>query len=98
MYQVFLGEVPLPIAPSSITTTINNRNETVDLIDGSQINILKKAGLTEISFSFLIPSQNYPFATPSVCLSQYVFPCPKPAWTFPFVTPSAISDNDDLTI
>lgn len=63
MYQVFLGELPLPIAPSSITTTINNRNETVDLIDGTQINILKKAGLTEISFSFLIPSQNYPFAT-----------------------------------
>lgn len=63
MYQVFLGTLPLPIAPASITTTINSRNEVIDLIDGTQINVLKNAGLTEISFSFLIPSQSYPFAT-----------------------------------
>lgn len=63
MYQVFLGYVPLPIAPSAIKTTINSRNQTIDLIDGREINILKESGLQEISFDFLLPHQSYPFVT-----------------------------------
>lgn len=63
MYQVFLGAVPLPIAPAKITTTINSRDTTVDLIDGREISILKGKGLTEISFDFLLPHQSYPFVT-----------------------------------
>lgn len=63
MYQVFLGEMPLPIAPSKIETLVGNRSETVELIDGREVNILKGQKLTEISFDFMIPSQNYPFAT-----------------------------------
>lgn len=63
MYQVFLGTIPLPITPSRIETKINGRNETVELVDGSQVPILRLPGLTEISFEFMIPSQNYPFAS-----------------------------------
>lgn len=63
MYQVFIGYMPLPIAPASIDVTYPNRNTTVSLINGNEINILKNPGLTEISFEFLIPHQSYPFTT-----------------------------------
>lgn len=63
MYQVFIGYMPLPIAPARIETVYPNRNETVSLISGEEINILKSPGLTEISFDFLIPHQSYPFTT-----------------------------------
>ena len=72
MYQVFLGYVPLPIAPSKITTSINSRNRTVELIDGSEINILKDKGLTEISFDFMLPHQSYPFVTLAGSLSNAI--------------------------
>ncbi len=62
-YQVFLGYLPLPIAPAAIETKYGNRNETIELIDGTEANILKKPGLTEISFEFLIPHTTYPFAS-----------------------------------
>lgn len=63
MYQVFLGAIPLPIAPARIETVINGRNETAELIDGSQIGIINGAGLTEINFEFMLPAQKYPFAS-----------------------------------
>ena len=63
MYQVVLGYIPLPITPSKITTSYGGRNETVELIDGSQVNIIKSPALTEISFEFMIPHQSYPFAS-----------------------------------
>lgn len=63
MYQVFIGYVPLPIAPAKIDTVYPNRNETISLINGEQINILKSPGLVEVSFDFLIPHQSYPFTT-----------------------------------
>lgn len=63
MYQVFLGYMPLPITPSKIETKINGRNETIELINGQEVNIIKGQGLTEISFDFMIPHQAYPFAS-----------------------------------
>ena len=63
MYQVFLGLMPLPVAPSKITTTVGNRSQTIELIDGAEVNIVKGAKLQEIAFEFLCPSQNYPFMT-----------------------------------
>lgn len=68
MYQVFLGMVLLPVAPSKIETIINSRTQTIELIDGNEVSILKSAGLTQIQFDFMIPSQNYPFATLSGAL------------------------------
>lgn len=63
MYQVVLGLIPLPITPSKIETKVGGRNETLDLCDGSQINIIKAPALTEIEFDFMLPHQSYPFAS-----------------------------------
>lgn len=72
MYQVFLGYVPLPIPPSKISTVINSRNETIDLINGEEVNILRSKGLTEISFDFMLPHQSYPFVTFAGMLSNAI--------------------------
>ncbi|MEK4170959.1 LysM domain-containing protein [Lysinibacillus sp. FSL L8-0312] len=62
MYNFFLDGVQLPIAPAELTININNKNETITLIDNSEINLLKKAGLTDFSFKILLPNVKYPFA------------------------------------
>lgn len=62
MYNITLGEVQFPIAPSSMNLRVNNKNETVTLISEGEVNILKKAGLSEIEFSLLLPNSRYPFA------------------------------------
>lgn len=61
-YQFFLDGVQLPIAPSALQLKIKNQNKTTDLINQGEINILKSPGLTEVSFDFLIPHTQYPFA------------------------------------
>ena len=62
MYDVYLDKVLLPIAPSKIQLKITNQNRTVTLINDGEINILRKAGLTDIEFTVLLPQQQYPFA------------------------------------
>lgn len=62
MYNFFLDGVQYPIAPSEMTMTVNNKNETITLIDGGEINLLKKAGLTDFKFKLLLPNVPYPFA------------------------------------
>ena len=51
-----------PIAPEKLQLKISNKNKTLVLINEGEINILKKAGLTEISFDLLLPNVKYPFA------------------------------------
>ena len=53
MYQVFLGTVLLPVAPSKIETIIGSRTVTVELINGQEVSILKSAALTQIQFDFI---------------------------------------------
>lgn len=60
-YYMYLGTMQIPIPPESITTTINNKNETIDLLGTGEVNILKQAGLTDISFKMLLPNSDYPF-------------------------------------
>lgn len=62
MYAVYIDGVQLPVTPSEITTKINNQNKTINLINDGEVNILKKAGLTDISFTATIPQVKYPFA------------------------------------
>ncbi len=62
MYLVYLGEMLFPITPEEIEMQINNRNETMDLINGGQVNRINKAGLTDIQFEVLLPYTKYPFA------------------------------------
>ncbi len=62
-YELYLGKMLFPIAPSKFQTKIKNQNKTVNLINDSEITILKSAGLTEVSFDALLPNVKYPFAT-----------------------------------
>ncbi|MEH7392392.1 LysM peptidoglycan-binding domain-containing protein [Bacillus sp. JJ1474] len=61
-YNFFVDDVQLPVAPSSLETKIRNKNTTITLINEGEVNMLKKAGLTELSFNLLLPNSKYPFA------------------------------------
>lgn len=62
MYDVYLGTMLCPIAPEKVQLKINNKNKNLTLINEGEVNILKKSGLTEISFDLLLPNVKYPFA------------------------------------
>lgn len=62
-YTLYLSDIQLPIPPSSIETKINNKNETITLINDGEVSILKNAGLTEFTFDILLPQVQYPFAS-----------------------------------
>ena len=62
MYLCYMDGILMPVAPSKINTKIKNKNRTITLINEGEANILKSAGLQEISFNMLIPAYKYPFA------------------------------------
>lgn len=64
MYKFYLGkDFLLPVTPSRLQIGISNKNKTLVLMNGDEINILKSAGLSEVTFDMLIPMVNhYPFA------------------------------------
>lgn len=62
MYNFFIDGVQLPVAPSAMSMKINNKNETITLINEGEVNILKKAGLTDIEFEVEFPNTKYPYA------------------------------------
>lgn len=62
MYLVYMGSVLLPIAPKKFSLKIKNQNKTMTLIDGTEINFLKDAGLSELEFEVLLPAVQYSFA------------------------------------
>lgn len=61
MYYMYLDTTQIPIPPESMRTKINNKNQTIDLLGKGEVNLLKKPGLTEITFKFLLPNSSYPF-------------------------------------
>lgn len=61
-YYFYLGNVLLPIPPSKLELKISNNNKTYDLINYSQINVLKKPGLSSLEFEVVLPNTKYPFA------------------------------------
>lgn len=61
-YSVYLDKILCPIAPSKLQLKIKNQNKTLILMNEGEVNILKTAGLTDISFDLLIPNVKYPFA------------------------------------
>lgn len=61
-YEFYLGKMLCPVAPSKLQLKIKGQNKSVTLINEGQVNILKKPGLTEISFDLLLPNVKYPFA------------------------------------
>lgn len=61
-YDVYLKNCLLPVTPEKIQIKINNSNKTVILINEGEINILKKAKLTDIEFEAEIPQVQQPYA------------------------------------
>lgn len=71
-YHFFIGDLELPYAPSELTVTIGSNNETVALITGNEINILKNPKLTEIEFDVELPrGRQYAFANKLVSSKTY---------------------------
>ena len=62
MYIVFLDDLELPFAPKEIRTRIKGKNKTVNLVNEGEVNILKKAGLTDVTFDIRIPHNPLPFS------------------------------------
>lgn len=62
-YVFYLNKCLLPVTPKKMTTKINGKNKSVTLINDGEINILKKAGLTDVEFTAMIPNVKYPFGT-----------------------------------
>lgn len=62
MYKIYVDGMLFPVAPPSMETKINGRNETIDLASGHQINMLKEAGLTDISMDLRLPNTEVPYA------------------------------------
>jgi len=62
MYQFYLDDVMLPVAPGKLTIKIKNQNKTLNLINEGEVNLLKTPGLTEVKFKALLPNAPYPFA------------------------------------
>ncbi|URN83967.1 LysM peptidoglycan-binding domain-containing protein [Acetobacterium wieringae] len=61
-YLVYLNKILLPVTPGEISIHAPGKNETFELIDGSEVNILRAPGLEEITFDFMLPQTRYPFA------------------------------------
>lgn len=61
-YDMYLDKMLLPVTPSKLNIKVANKNSTMVLINDGEINVLKKAGLTEVSFTALLPQTKYPFA------------------------------------
>lgn len=61
-YDMYMDGVLMPVTPSKITMKIKNQNKTINLINDGEVNILKAAGLTEISYELTIPQMQQPFA------------------------------------
>lgn len=70
-YKLYLAGTLMPITPSKVTVKINNQNKTMTLINGEEINILKTAGLSDVSFELLLPQVSYPFSNGGAQSASY---------------------------
>jgi Uncharacterized protein containing LysM domain len=72
-YIFYMGDIELPVTPAKLQTKIKNQNKTINLINESEVNILKDPGLTEMSFDIMIPQGGeYPFANGSRSADSYL--------------------------
>lgn len=57
-HEFFIGDVKLPITPTAINVKEKGKNSVVDLLNGNELNVLNKPGLTSYSFEFLLPNED----------------------------------------
>lgn len=62
-YSFYLDGMQLPVAPEALQTKANGKNETITLMDHGEVNILRRPGLSDVSFDALLPNVRYPFAS-----------------------------------
>lgn len=70
-YKMYLAGVLMPITPSKVKMKIGNQNETLTLIGGEEINILRSAELTTVNFDLLLPQVPYPFTSEDTQPAEY---------------------------
>lgn len=70
-YKMYMAGILMPVTPSKVKVKVNNQNETMNLINGEEIQILKRPGLTDVSFDLLLPAASYPFANGNVQPANY---------------------------
>lgn len=61
-YDLYMNKCLLPVTPEKLEIKINGDNKKVTLINDGEVNILKKAGLTDIEFEAEIPQIKQPYA------------------------------------
>lgn len=61
-YYFFIDTMMLPVPPPKMSIKVHNKNKTINLINEGEVNLIKEAGLTEISFDARLPNSKYPFA------------------------------------
>lgn len=73
-FDFYIDDLLLPITPAKVTTKVANKNDVVTLLNGEELNLLKKPGLTEFSFEFRVPSEDFPsvkqFVSPQTVLNK----------------------------
>lgn len=70
-YKMYIAGVLMPITPSKVKVKVNNQNKTLTLINGEEINILKEAKLTDVSFGLSLPQTHRPYANGGAQSAQY---------------------------
>lgn len=61
-YDFYLDKCLLPVTPQKLQIKVNNGNKTLKLINEGEINLLKKAELTDVEFDCEIPQTKRPYA------------------------------------
>lgn len=71
-YEIYINDELMPVAPPNITTERPSRNETIDLVNGGEFNLIRKPGLGEINIELRLPSEEYLFAHDFKNQEQYL--------------------------
>lgn len=61
-YYFFLGYDMLPVPPEKMSLRVRGKNKTISLINEGEVNLIKTPGLTDISFTVLLPNRSYDFS------------------------------------
>lgn len=71
-YDLYIGDLRVPIAPGGIESERGNRNEIIDLLNGEEYNVTKKPSLKEWEFEILLPHEKIPAATYFIEPQQFI--------------------------